>query len=220
MSGVTVLLDEAKPLLDQVGSEATARGIALAGARAVGSLVREHLFGLDGQRHREGGTHFYARAARSVTAGAVPQGAAVTIGQTGFRQRLMGGAIYPRKKFLTIPANPETYGKRAREFSDLVVRRIMDPEKGFLRWALVRAPQTRIQFVRRKRADGTVGTTVKNLGQVGGEVMFWLVRSVGQAADPTVLPYAEHMTTVALQAMQTRFQRLQDRRNPNAGGEK
>ena len=214
-SGVTVVVDEITPLLERVQSLATARGLALVGARAVGDLVKQHLYGLDGQRHQYG-RHYYRQAGDSVTARIVPEGAAVSITQTGFRQRLFGGTITPRvAKMLTIPANPEAYGMRAREFKDLDVRRVLDPKTGALRLALVRRASTQIRYVRRKNKDGTSSLNAKPVREVGGEVMFWLVRKVVQKADPTVLPYAEQMSARALAAIQARFLRLQQKQAGN-----
>lgn len=210
MSGVSVIFDEVSPLLSRIQSAAQLQGVVLVGARAVGQVVKTHLFGLDTQRHR-GGRHYYAQAARSVATASVPQGAAVTITQTGFRQRLLGGTIRPRKKYLTIPAAPEAYGMRAGEFADLQFALVTDPRSESIRPALVRRPSTAISIARRKGKDGTVKTTVKQKANLGGEVMFWLVRKVTQKADPSVLPYAEQMSGAAIAAMKGRILRLAER---------
>lgn len=209
MPGVTITLDEATPLLERVKTAAQARGLALVAARAVGSLVKEHLYGLDAKRHRFG-RHFYRQAADSVTAGAAPEGAAVSITQQGFRQRLFGGAIYPGngKKFLTIPAVPEAFGTRAGEWTGLKVSRAYDPRTGALRWALVRVLSASVSGRAKK---GKLNRAIaKNLGI--GDVVFWLVRDVGQRADPTVLPTAADMSARGVKAIEDRFLRLALRR--------
>jgi len=206
-TNTNIILDEVTPLLARVNDAAVAKGLVLVGARAVGSLVKEHLYGLDQQRHRYG-RHFYRQAADSVTAQSVAQGASVSITQLGFRQRLLGGAIYPRGGFLTIPEAPEAYGHRAREFPDLHVARVVDPKFGFLRWALIRNLSTPIAVRKRKQKDGTYRTKIIAGQQRGGEVMYWLVRDVGQRADPTVLPYAEQMNARAVSAIETEMLRL------------
>src|SRR5437868_1753608 len=130
MSGVGIVLDEVTPLLERVKTAAAAQGLALVAARAVGGLVKEHLYGLDGQRHRFG-NHYYRQAGDSVTTGIVPQGAVVSINQIGFRQRLLGGRIAAKAgKYLTIPAAPEAYGHRAREFNDLDFAIVENPATG------------------------------------------------------------------------------------------
>lgn len=208
MAGITIILDEVTPLLDNVRTVAQAQGLALVGARAAGSLVKDHLYGLDTQRHRNG-RHFYRQAADSVSTGIVPQGAVVSINQTGFRQRLNGGAIRPRagKKYLTLPACPEAEGKRAGEFSGLQFAYALDPESGALRPALVRPAGSLVKIGRKKAV-----TTLKP------EVLFWLVREVDQHADPTVLPHTEQMIAVASAAIRTRFSRLA-LRNARANGQ-
>ena len=219
MSGVNILLDEVTPLLERCRTAAQAQGLALVGARAVGILVKDHLYGLDSQRHQFG-RHYYRQAGDSVTARAVPQGASVNITQIGIRQRLFGGDIYPRKaRMLTIPACPEAYGMRAGEFNDLDIRRVLNPKTGQLQLALVRRASTAIAFRRRKQKDGTIKTFVHPSELREVKVMFWLVRHVYQKPDPTVLPYTEQMTLRAVDAIKTRFVRLAQRQGnqPNGG---
>lgn len=198
MSGVTFRLDEATPMLERVQSAAAQRGLALVGGRAVATLVRTHLVNLNASRHKFG-RNYYAQAARSTHVRAVVGGAAVSITQVGFRQRLLGGPIRPGagKKFITIPAIPEAYGTRAGEWTGLKVAKAYDPKRGYLRWALVRVTAA---------ATVTVGLTgkirKKDFKKVTiGEPVFWLVRSVTQQADPSVLPYAEQMNARATDAM-------------------
>ncbi len=156
MSGVGVVIsrDDASPLLQRVKDAATAAGLSLVMARAIGIQVKDHLIALNAERHRYG-RNYYAQAARSVTARAAGGFALVSITQIGIRQRLYGGEITPKngKRFLTIPADPAAYGMRAGEMQDLKVARVMNPD-GRLQWALVRRASSAISFVRRKRKDG------------------------------------------------------------------
>ncbi|MDE2105147.1 MAG: hypothetical protein KGL39_48415 [Patescibacteria group bacterium] len=219
MSGVTIRLDEATPLFERVRSAATAKGLALVAARAVGGLVKEHLYGLDNQRHRFG-SHFYRQAGDSVTTGYAPQGAFVAITQTGFRQRLNGGTITPKNGvYLTIPAAPEAYGHRAREFPDLDFAYVHDPDTDSLRPALVRRAQTKIRHRRVKGEGGATTFKASAIATLMPEVMYWLVRSVEQQPDPTVLPYAEQMTARGVAAINTRLQRLSNRAAQDIGGD-
>ncbi len=216
MSGVAILLDEATPLLERVKTAAAAQGLALVAARAVGGLVKEHLYGLDGQRHQFG-NHYYRQAADSVTTGVVPQGAVVSVGQIGFRQRLFGGRITAKNaKYLTIPAAPEAYGHRAREFNDLDFAIVENPETGSLQPALVRRAQTKIRH-RRVKTKGGITFKASAVATLMPEVMYWLVRSVDQEADPSVLPYGEQMTARAIAAMETRLTRLAVRQAQSGG---
>jgi hypothetical protein len=214
MSGVTILLDEVSPLLERVKTAAAARGLAVTGARGVGSLVRDHLYGLERQRHQYG-KHYYRKAGDSVSARAVPQGAAVSITQLGLRQRLFGGPIVPvNAGALTIPACPEAVGHRAADFPHQLQRkRVLDPKTGSLRWALVRRASTAIRFRHRRRADGTVKYAITPSGFRDEKIMFWLVRRVYQKPDPTVLPSAEQMTACAVDAIKERLARLAQRQS-------
>ncbi len=211
MAGVTLILDEATPLLERVRSAAAARGLALVGARAGAQLVRDHLFGLNAQRHRFG-RNYYAQAARSVHSRAVPQGAAISITQTGFRQRLQGGIIRAKPgKALTIPEADEAHGRRAGEFSDLHLAKYVNPRTGELQAALVRNLSTPISIRRRTLKDGTIKTTISAGAQRGGEIMYWLVKEVDQKPDPTVLPHEEHLAARVTDAIRTRMLRLTHR---------
>ncbi len=222
MPGVTIILDEATPLLAGVRTLAQAQGLALVGARAAAIVVRQHLYGLDAQRHKYG-SHFYRQAGDSVSTGIAPQGAVVSINHQGFRQRLQGGRIAPGlgKKYLTLPASPEAQGKRAGEFAGLRFAIVPDQSTagGTLRPALVRDAQTEIRISKRKKKDGTFSFTAKPVRELHPEVMFWLVRSVTQRADPSVLPYDEQLASAATGAISARFTRLALRRARAAGYE-
>lgn len=208
MSGVTILMDEATPLLERVRTAAAAQGLALVGARAVAGLVKDHLYGLDAERHKYG-RHYYRQAGDSVTAGAVPQGAAVSITQIGFRQRLFGGTIRAKNvRLLTIPAHPDAYGMRAREFNDLDFSFEVNPKTGALQPCLVRRAQTTLKYSRRRQKDGTVKISVKPVAELKPEVMYWLTPSVYQRPDPTVLPYNEQMSNRAVGVIRDRMTRL------------
>ncbi len=102
---------------------------------------------------------------------------------------------------------------RAGEFQDLHVGRAMNPA-GRIQWALIRRASTAISIARRKRADGTIKTSVRpGEMRAGGEVIFWLVRSVNQRADPSVLPTRQEMIATGVAAAERRLMRLQDRAN-------
>ncbi len=216
MSGVGIIIsrDDASPLLQRVKDAAQIAGLSLVMARAIGILVKDHLVALNAERHRYG-RNYYAQAARSVSARAAGGFALISITQIGIRQRLYGGRIMPGpgKQFLTIPAVPEAYGMRAGEFQDLHVGRAMNPA-GRIQWALIRRASTAISIARRKRADGTIKTSVRpGEMRAGGEVIFWLVRSVNQRADPSVLPTRQEMIATGVAAAERRLMRLQDRAN-------
>ena len=130
-------------------------------------------------------TGFWADAARNTSWQLVPDGVLISAEKIGVRQRYQGGDIEPGpgKSFLTIPARAEAYGKRAGEFDNLVFAWHRKDGKSEP-WGLVEASATKVKRGK-KRKDGSQKTTTE---EVGGLVMFWLVKSVHQDADPSVLP--------------------------------
>ena len=219
MSGIGIIIsrDDASPLLARIKDAATAAGLSQVMARAIAIQVKDHLVALNAERHKYG-RNYYARAARSVTAKAAGGFALVSVTQIGIRQRLYGGRITAGangsgRRYLTIPACPEAYGMRAGEFFDLHFGFAMNP-RGRIQPALIRRPSQAISITRRKQSDGTVKTKV-HPGQIngGGQVMFWLVHSVTQRADPTVLPSKQEMITTGIAAAETRLRRIADRAN-------
>ena len=189
-----------RPRIERVaGDPAAARRLAAAirpatinpvvGRSGVNTL-REHFFGLNASRpNRLGGkrTQFYADAARGTSSVTQPDGALISVNQVGIRLRLLGGTVRAGangsgKKWLTIPARAEAHGKRAGEFNDL---RFVFFEHGA---ALVRNEQTTLKR-KRDRKTGKVSYVAGE--ERGGEVMFWLKRSVTQKPDPGVLPRPE-----------------------------
>ena len=133
-------------------------------------IVSDHLTALDARRrNRLGGrrTHFYSDAAKSTNWRITSNGVQIAINHVGMAQRYFGGTIKPvNKKRLTIPADADAYGKRAREFGKLD---IVFGRKGVVGLAKPRKGKA-------KR------------GQRAGKVLYWLVKSVTQEADKTVLP--------------------------------
>jgi len=148
--------------------------------------IADHLVGSDAERpNKMGGprSHFFADAARSTQYFIQADGVYVAIFKTGIRQRFFGGTIRPVKsKYLTIPARAEAYGRRAREFDDLEV---LYGRRGA--YALAQRAGTSISFVKDKRKSRKGQMRVKRGAQRGG-VFFWLVKSVTQTADPSILP--------------------------------
>ncbi|MBI4027887.1 MAG: hypothetical protein HY360_23080 [Verrucomicrobia bacterium] len=155
------------------------------GGRALVNTLRAHFFRLDRERANQLGgkrTHFYGQVARSVQDPRLDGDTInVSINHIGIAQRYFGGEITPKKaKYLTIPARAEAYGKRAREFDDL---QILFGRGGPV--ALVQREQLEITLGRkRKKGDRKVETEEI----VGGGIFYWLVKSVTQKPDPTILP--------------------------------
>lgn len=150
--------------------------------RGVANLFRDHLFRLNGERANALGgprTNFYSDAAKATHSEGNDTEATVTISQQGMRQRLYGGTIRARnKKYLTIPARAEAYGRGAREFHDLHFVKLKNGTA-----MLVAGELTGVS--KKLNSDGTLRS---RKGLEEGVVMFWLVPSVVQKADRSVLP--------------------------------
>jgi hypothetical protein len=166
-------------------------------AGAVANTLRGHFRALAAERH---GTafpgvkpphNFYADAARATTWEADENRASVSVAHRGIRLRFEGGTVRPvNAKFLAIPARAEAYGRRPREFDDL--KPIFFKHSG----ALVQTEQQQVRV--RKRKSGAYSFKIEPGGELGGGVMFWLVKSATHAADPTVLPTDEALHAAAL----------------------
>jgi len=204
------ITDRATPAVEGALSELQLAGVKPAIGRAVVRLVQQHFLRLNASRANPLGgprSNFYAQAARSTRYDVLTDGVIVSVSQVGIRQRLEGGEIVPRNvKYLTIPAIAEAYGKRAREFPNLVImwRRIAGERRAI---ALVEAPATKLEFGK-KRKDGTRGVKTDS---VGGKIFFWLVKSVTQKPDPTLLPSDQEMIDAATSGANEYFRALLQR---------
>lgn len=193
------------PLAELV-SRATPERAARVVAPAANRAFREHFFRLNQERpNRLGGkrTNFFGQAAKSTGATADGGNVVVNIAHVGIRQRVEGGIIRPTggRKFLTIPAIAEAYGTRAREHPFL--HAVFSPG-GRVSGALVETEHTAVSFTQgRGRQKGT--TVTKRGEDRGGKVWFWLVNSVKQPPDPTVLPSADTVRAAAVTALDTWF---------------
>lgn len=157
--------DRATPRLRQVVSGLAPARLAPIAARAGQQAVKEHLYARDAVGNRLGGrrTHYYGQAARATTFEIQGPLVIISVTQIGIRQRFYGGTITPKKaKYLTIPARAEAHGKTAREWGERLV--------------LVRS------------RGGEPVALALNSKSGPGLVMYWLKKSVTQAADRTVLP--------------------------------
>lgn len=179
--------------------------------RAVVNTVRAHLFARNASHpNKLGGTrqNFWAAAARSTHMRSESWGAMVSINALGFRLQYQGGTVRPTtRKFLTIPAKAEAYGKRAGEFDDLEFTII--PGKGP---ALVAARRSEIRI---RKVKG--GFKVVHTGStLGNDVFYWLARSVRIPAHPDALPPEAKMAEAAQGAVGSFLMRQADRKsNPN-----
>ena len=170
-----------------------------AGATAVKLLLVEHFTELNAERHRDGGENFYADAARSVNAAPLQLAggsAMISIDKIGLAQRIFGGTIKAvNGKYLAIPVpGTDAVGKVPADFPNLQF--FKTKRGGGLK--LQRAVASVVGHVRTGKNKGKSRNEADILGDV---VLFWLVPSVDQEADPTVLPADEEMQHAAYEAM-------------------
>lgn len=180
--------------------------IGLAGVEA----VKEFYTKLDHERPNAMGgkrTHFFAQAAESALWKDTGNESVLleVFEPIGLRQRIHGGEILPTggRKYLTIPAIAEAYGKRAGEFDNLVP--VFRRRNGTVEAvALAEADQQSVKLGK-TRKDGTVSR-----GKVtGGRYFFWLVKSVSQQGDPTTAPDENSIKTAVIGAVTNYFRALQ-----------
>ena len=195
------ITDKVTPMLR--GAAGQLKGTALENAMGQGAseLIQRHLVALNAARPNALGgkrTNFYSRAAKATNYQVKPGEVTVVIAHQGIRQRYQGGFIRPTggRKYLTIPAIPEAYGKRASELNNLRFG-FTEGRSGNLVPALVEASATKVKFGR-ARQDGSRRTTIT--GNVGGRAFFYLVRQVFQQADPSVLPTNDQIAGAAVKA--------------------
>lgn len=178
-AGVDALLDkfmagltDLQPLNEQVGLRGS-------------ELTRNHLVAIAQTRHATANrlgavpTGHWAQAAEKTSFAADQEGAIISIDQPGIGRVAHDVTIVPEppSKYLTLPAIAEAYGQRARRIPDLTLL---------------------IRFVDgRRRAVALARVTGK--GQEKTETVFyWLVESVTQRQDRTLLPSDEEYRLATL----------------------
>lgn len=166
--------------------------------RAVAEFTRQHFLVLNKQRHR--GLYlkgFYARAADTISYQVKDQSVEFTVSQLGIAQRYYGGTIVPKKaKALAIPnwkeiAATATHGPT--EFKGL---------------KFVKFPSGAMALVQGDTAATLGGKKVKGAAKKPLRIFFWLVKSVTQKPDPSVLPSKEDLGDVAYKVVKARFDQI------------
>ena len=198
---VTVQTDKLTALGARVRTTLAGQEMLQTGGTAVKRLLVDHFTELNNYRHRGATrTGFYTDAARSVNAAPVQvtgNTALISIDKVGLAQRLLGGEIHAvTGKYLAIPNpnNPDAVGHVPADFPNLEF--FPTSRGGGLK--LQRAVASVVGYLRTGKNKGKTKSEADVLGDV---VYFWLVPSVEQAPDPTVLPYDEEMQDTAYAAM-------------------
>ena len=183
--------------------------------RGVRGLLMDYFHKLDDNRPNAMGgkrTHFYNSAARNISYDVDDEGAVVTIHQQGIAQRYSGGDIkpIPPRRFLTIPVDPEAYGRKAGEFDNLSVQ-----------WGLTKGGRPRPMFLvqdshykyktAKNRKTGV--KEVKSAEFKAGKIMYYLALSVHQEPDKSVLPSDDLINQSAMDSITTYILTVQ-RRSP------
>lgn len=188
------ITDEVSPALKRLPPVLHSEVAPAIGA-AVVQLFQSHFAALPPNSKGWPTTNFWQRAAKATNYNVLGADVEVSVNQQGIRQRVFGGEIHPTPghNWLTIPARAEAYGQRAREFSNLEPA-FFKTSHGFFA-ALVEAQSQSVSFGRKRKDDSR---KVKAGAESGGGVMFWLVKSVTQKGDPTVVPSDEQIVSTAV----------------------
>lgn len=161
-------------LIRQLEDAPEGRMIWEAIGEAESDLVKNHFYERDAKPNKMGApkTHYWRQAGDSVGTLTRAGEAEVQIKHLGVRQQWKGGVITPKNsKFLTIPLRAAARGKRAAEFGDL--------------------------FLLKRRKGRRYGFLVRSTGQKRIDVMYALMSSVKQDADPDVMPKDTEMQKLA-----------------------
>jgi hypothetical protein len=193
------ITDNATRRLNQLLEDARPKNINPVVGRVARNTVRAHLYGLANKRHRPNvGQNFYEDAADATQYRQTDSGVEVYIPKTGIAQRYYGGTITPvNSQYLTIPAIPAAYGKIAREFDNLSVM-----WRNHIPIALVENASQGVSFTRRRKKGTYKYQTKRGEETTPGKIFFWLVKSVTQSSDPTVLPTETELLETIQQALE------------------
>lgn len=172
--------------------------VKAAAGGGVRRLLQDHFRALDQARANQLGgrrTHFYAAAARSITYATDGAGVTVSIHAPGIALHYYGGTVKPvnGSRYLTIPVDPDAYGRRAREFNHLSVQYGRTRDGGLRPMFLVQDTHTTYK-VTKGRKTGKVKVHEK---LQAGKIMYYLALSATIRPDPSVLPTDETINQAA-----------------------
>jgi hypothetical protein len=189
---VSVQGDSATPALQALLEAMEPKAIAANVGEAEVTLFQNHFQNAPANKMGWPSTGFWQDAARATNYQVAGGGAGVRINvnEVGVRQRFEGGEILPvNASKLAIPARAEAKGKAPEEWNNLKVA--FNRNGAF---ALVEADASQITYGKKDRKTGQRDFSTET---VGGGVYYWLVDSVNQLPDPSVLPADEDIKQVA-----------------------
>jgi phage gpG-like protein len=178
------IIDTITPELNRIAREmANTRPLMAACGKRLEIELRKHFAELDRKPNSMGWPkrHFWNRQVRSKVAltEVTADRAMVTIDSPELVHRIQGGTIRPKRaKTLAIPANAEAYRAGSPREANVDQLDYLPLHQGNLVGALIR----RFQTIIKKTKKGYSGK------EVGGEVWYWLVRSVTTKPHPEELP--------------------------------
>jgi len=191
LSGQFAITDAATPAVEVLLQRCSPRRLASVIAPALARLWRERLVSLATNKKGWPTTHFWRRAANSLSVQVADDHVKLTVTQTGVSQRWLGGPIFTvRAGALTIPISPLSYGKTAADFPNLTLIRT---PKGVYLVQLPGASST-VRGVRNKTRQSRIASPPLFL--------FRLAQSVNQTGNPDVVPTNAEFASAALTAIQ------------------
>jgi hypothetical protein len=191
LSGHFAITDTATPAVEVLLQRCSPRRLVSVIAPALARLWRERLVSLGTNKNGWPTTHFWRRAANSLSVQVADDHVTLTVAQTGVSQRWLGGPIFTvRAGALTIPISPLSYGKTAADFPNLTLIRT---PKGVYLVQLPGSSSTTRGVRRNKTSQSRI---------VGPPLfLFRLAQSVNQVGNPDVLPTNEEFAEAALAAI-------------------
>jgi len=190
----------------------------------VRTLVRDYLTNVTGARHdtaeRLGATPsgHWSQAAETLDMTADDEAATVSIHDPAAGRALHDVTITPGpgKKFLTIPAIAEAYNQRAYQIPGLVA--ITSGDKGVLMMPNRASDGDRTLYASRKyKTDKSYSSQIIE-GSQRGTVWYYLVSSVTQIQDRTLLPSDQALLQAAMQGARNYLDYLLFRGSQQEGG--
>lgn len=202
--------------IDRVTSAEARRGLSAALGKRLEIELRRHFASRPSNKNGWRTQGFWRRRIRQATSLASydEKGATVTIADPAMNQKIYGGPLSPvEKKFLTIPARSEAYGRSPRTFGNQLVFIPLDQFRtgqggGKLVGMLVKRQPAKSRPVGKRRGKAAKPKL---------EVYYWCVQTVWQAPDKDALPPTAKLEA-ALDEEQARYEARIIRRNQGRGG--
>ena len=190
-----ILFDNVTPELERLAAELSNRRPLMAAlGKRLEIEARAHFQRLDAKGNSMGwpSRHFWNREVRAKTAltSVTETTAIVSVDSPAYVHRIEGGEIRPKRaKTLAIPANSAAYAAGSPREADRDQLDYLPLHQGNLVGALIRRFQTLIKKTKKGYASKK---------EVGGEVWYWLVRSVTTKPHPEELPDQRTIQTALL----------------------